>query len=101
MTVDLATDPETLVRRMAEAARAAVDRLAVASTDAKNAALREGAKALRACEADILAANAVDIAEAERQGLSAAMRDRLLLNHGRLEAMAKGLEDIAGLADPV
>jgi glutamate-5-semialdehyde dehydrogenase len=101
MTVDLATDPETLVRRMAQAARAAVDRLAVASTDAKNAALREGAKALRAREADILAANAQDLEEAERQGLSTAMRDRLLLNHARVEAMAKGLEDIAGLADPV
>jgi glutamate-5-semialdehyde dehydrogenase len=101
MTVDLAADSETLVRRMAQAARAAVDRLAVASTDAKNAALREGAKALRACETDILAANALDIEEAERKGLSAAMRDRLMLNHARIEAMAKGLEDIANLADPV
>lgn len=101
MTVDLATDSETLVRRMAQAARAAVDRLAMASTDAKNAALREGAKALRVCATDILAANALDIEEAERKGLSAAMRDRLMLNQARIEAMAKGLEDIANLADPV
>jgi glutamate-5-semialdehyde dehydrogenase len=101
MTVDPAADTEALVRRMAEAARAAVDRLAGASTDAKNAALREGAKSLRAREAGILAANSLDIEDAERQGLSAAMRDRLLLNSARVEAMAKGLEDIAGLADPV
>ena len=101
MTVDIATDPEALVRRMAEAARGAVDCLATASTDAKNAALREGAKMLRARKTDILAANRLDIEEAERQGLSSAMRDRLLLNHDRVEAMAKGLEDIALLADPV
>jgi glutamate-5-semialdehyde dehydrogenase len=101
MTVDLATDPEALVRRMAMAARAAVDRLAIASTDAKNTALREGAANIRAREADILAANGLDIAEAERQGLSTALRDRLLLNRARVEAMAKGLEDIARLADPV
>jgi len=101
MTVDLATDPETLVRRMAAAARAAVDRLAIASTDAKNAALREGAANIRARGADILAANGLDMAEAEQQGLSAALRDRLLLNRTRVEAMAKGLEDIARLADPV
>jgi glutamate-5-semialdehyde dehydrogenase len=101
MTVNLATDPEVLVCQMAEAARAAVDVLANAATDAKNAALRCGAKTIRAHEGDILAANKLDIVEAERQGLTGAMRDRLLLNHGRVEAMAKGLEDIAELADPV
>ncbi|HTI85459.1 MAG TPA: glutamate-5-semialdehyde dehydrogenase [Alphaproteobacteria bacterium] len=100
MTVDLDT-PETLVRRMAEAARAAVDRLAVAKTGTKNAALTGAAKIIRARQADILAANARDIAEAERQGLSSAMRDRLLLNPARVEAMAKGLEDVATLPDPV
>jgi glutamate-5-semialdehyde dehydrogenase len=100
MTVDLDT-PETLVRGMAEAARAAVDRLAIATTEAKNAALTGAAKIIRIRQADILAANARDIAEAERQGLSPAMRDRLLLNPSRVEAMAKGLEDVATLPDPV
>jgi glutamate-5-semialdehyde dehydrogenase len=94
MTVSLATDPEVLVRQMAEAARAAVDILANATTEAKNASLRTGAKNIRAREADILAANKLDIEEAERQGLTGAMRDRLLLNHARVEAMAKGLEDV-------
>jgi glutamate-5-semialdehyde dehydrogenase len=93
--------PEAVVRRMAQAARAAVDRLAVATTAAKNSALTGAAKAIRAHQADILSANARDIAEAERQGLSAAMRDRLLLNAARVEAMAKGLEDVATLPDPV
>ena len=101
MTVDLATDPEAFVRSMAEAARNAVDSLANATTESKNAALRSGAKNIRAREADILAANKLDIEEAERQSLSGSMRDRLLLNHARVEAMAKGLEDIADLTDPV
>ena len=101
MTVSLATDPEVLVRQMAEAARAAVDILANATTEAKNAALRSGAKNIRAHETDILAANKLDIEEAERQGLTGAMSDRLLLNHARVEAMAKGLEDVADLADPI
>jgi glutamate-5-semialdehyde dehydrogenase len=101
MTVELAADPETLVRAMAEAARAASDRLAIASTDAKNAALRAAAKLIREREANILAANKRDIADAERDGLSGAMLDRLLLNPARVAAMAKGLDDVAGLADPV
>jgi glutamate-5-semialdehyde dehydrogenase len=101
MTVSLATDPEVLVRQMAEAARAAIDVLANATTEAKNTALRTGAKNIRAREADILAANKLDIEEAERQGLTGAMRDRLLLNHARVESMAKGLEDVADLTDPI
>ena len=101
MTVSLATDPEALVRQMAEAARAAVDVLANATTEAKNAALRTGAKNIRTHETDILAANKLDIEEAEREGLTGAMRDRLLLNHARVEAMAKGLEDVADLTDPI
>jgi glutamate-5-semialdehyde dehydrogenase len=105
MTVDLDTPgthtPEQVVQRMAEAARAAVDRLAIARTEAKNLALTAAAQTIRARQADILAANARDVAEAERQGLSPAMRDRLLLNPARAEAMAKGLEDVATLPDPV
>jgi glutamate-5-semialdehyde dehydrogenase len=101
MTVGLATDPEALIRRMAEAARAAVDRLAIASTAAKNKALTEGARNLRARESQILDANKRDLDEAEKNGISGALRDRLLLNHSRVEAMAKGLEEVAMLPDPV
>ena len=84
-------------RRAAEAATV----LAVASSEAKNAALRAAAAAVRVDHAAILAANAEDMTAAESAGLSAAMLDRLALDDSRVEAMAKGLEDIAELADPI
>ena len=84
-------------RRAAEAATV----LAVASSEAKNAALRAAAAAVRVDHAAILAANAEDMTAAESAGLSAAMLDRLALDDSRMEAMAKGLEDIAELADPI
>ena len=52
-------------------------------------------------EAEILAANARDLAEAEGEGLAPALRDRLALDGKRLEAIAAGLEAIAALPDPV
>ena len=57
--------------------------------------------ALRAATQDILAANAKDIEAARAAGRPAAFIDRLLLNEARIEAMAKGVEEIAELADPV
>jgi glutamate-5-semialdehyde dehydrogenase len=54
---------------------------------------------LREHAGGIIAANAEDIAAAP--GLSPAFRDRLLLNTARVEAMAKGLEEVAALPDPV
>jgi glutamate-5-semialdehyde dehydrogenase len=59
------------------------------------------ANALRADRAAILEANARDLAEAEKTSLSAAMRDRLMLNEARVEAMAKGLDEVAELPDPI
>ena len=49
----------------------------------------------------ILAANAKDIDAAKKAGMSAALQDRLLLNDARVEAMARGLDDIVALPDPV
>ncbi len=82
-------------------ARAAARKLANAPAEAKNRALAAAARALRERADDILAANALDLAEAEAKGLSAALLDRLALNSQRIEAMARGLEDIAALPDPV
>ncbi len=48
-----------------------------------------------------MAANAKDMAAGRQKGLSPAMLDRLALNDGRIEAMAKGLEEVAALPDPV
>src|SRR3990172_8178917 len=83
------------------AARAAARGAAPASTPAKNAALLAAANALREKTPVILAANAKDIAAAKDAGRAAAFVDRLLLDETRLAAIAKGLDEIAGLADPV
>jgi len=84
-----------------KAARAASRQVAKASTGAKNAALLAMAKAVRERQAELLAANAADVAEAKTNGLEAAMIDRLTLTAKGVESMAQGLEQVAGLADPV
>ncbi|MDO9711931.1 glutamate-5-semialdehyde dehydrogenase [Paracraurococcus lichenis] len=83
----------------ARAARAAAAELARAPRPAKDAALSAAAAALRARSAEILAANQADLAGAP--DLSDAYRDRLTLTPQRIEAMAKGLEEVAELPDPV
>lgn len=90
-----------LMRDLGEAAKEAARILAGASTDDKNAALRAGAAALRRDAEPIKAANALDMAAAEQAGTKGSFLDRLMLDDARIEAMAKGLEDIAGLADPI
>ncbi|MEX2451799.1 MAG: glutamate-5-semialdehyde dehydrogenase [Rhodospirillales bacterium] len=92
---------KTLMRRLGENAKTAARQLAVASVEAKNKALREAAADLRAGRAKIIEENAKDIAWGKDKGLTDAMLDRLMLNDERIEAMAKGLEDIADLPDPV
>ncbi len=82
-------------------ARAAARRLALAPAEQKNKALTEAAKALRTRAAEIIAANAVDVAEAERGGMTPAFVDRLRLDAKRIEGMAAGVELVAGLPDPV
>ncbi len=83
------------------AARAAAEILATTPSESKNAALGAAAQAIRADRAAILAANAKDMAAARRRDLSAALLDRLELDEARIGAMAAGLDDIAGLDDPV
>ncbi|MBS0472653.1 MAG: glutamate-5-semialdehyde dehydrogenase [Proteobacteria bacterium] len=81
------------------AAKAAARALREASTETKNKALDAAAAALRAHAKDILAANAEDLKAAS--DLTPALRDRLMLDGKRIEAMAKGIEDVAALPDPV
>jgi glutamate-5-semialdehyde dehydrogenase len=88
---------EELGRRAQAAARL----LATASTAAKNDALEFCADALGASAAEILAANAEDVARATGSGVSAAAVDRLGLSEARLDQMAAGLRAVAALADPV
>jgi glutamate-5-semialdehyde dehydrogenase len=83
------------------AARAASREMALASTATKNAALCSMAAHLRQQSAAILKANAADLEAAKAGGLASSFIDRLTLTESRIEAMARGLEDIAELPDPV
>ncbi|BBK33697.1 glutamate-5-semialdehyde dehydrogenase [Stella humosa] len=87
--------------RLGRDARAAAARLSTTPAAAKNQALAAAADAIRQARPAILAANAADLEDARRAGLSGAMVDRLLLNDARVEAMARGLEEVAALPDPV
>lgn len=71
------------------------------STQQKNEILLAMAHDIREAAQSIAAENAKDIEAGDKAGLSAAMLDRLLLNAERIEACAKGLEEIAALPDPV
>ena len=86
---------------LGRAGRSAATVLATTSGEQRNAALAAAASALRKRVADITAANAKDMTAAEDRGLSGAMLDRLMLDDGRVEAMASGIETIIGLRDPV
>src|SRR5439155_372969 len=72
-----------------------------ASRAAKDAALRGAAARLRRDDPALLRANADDVARARAAGESAAFVDRLTLTPARIDAMARGLEEIAALPDPV
>ena len=86
---------------LGRAARAAAAELAVVPSPVKDQALRAAAAAIRARKAEIQAANDRDVAAARDRGLAGPMIERLMLNDARIEAMAKGLEDIADFPDPI
>jgi glutamate-5-semialdehyde dehydrogenase len=81
--------------------RAAARILAATTTAAKNDALCFAADALDSGRAEILVANAEDVARAEQSGATPTVVDRLRLDEGRLAEMARGLRTVAALADPV
>lgn len=93
--------PEALVRELALKGRAAQRTLARMSDAAKAAALRKAAQALHDAEAEILSANAQDVAAAEAAGLSDALIDRLRLDHLRLAGVVDAVFAVAALPDPV
>ncbi len=82
-------------------ARMAARELAIAPADAKVEALTFAAKTLRGRMASVLAANAEDLDAAKARGTTDAFLDRLTLDAERVDAIARGLEDIAALPDPV
>jgi glutamate-5-semialdehyde dehydrogenase len=91
----------SMMQELGRNAKVAAKTLSLASTEAKNTALRNAANAIRDRSAEILAANATDMAAAEEKGISAALLDRLELNEDRIGSMVSGLDAIADLPDPV
>lgn len=93
--------PEQEVEMKLRKARQAAPKMARASTQLKNDALRAMASALIERRGYILEANQQDLRLARERKMSKALLDRLLLNEGRIEAMAEGLREVAELPDPV
>ena len=87
--------------KMGKDARSASRTLALSPAKQKTQALEAIAKNIRDHQADILAANAKDIEKAKKNGMSAALVDRLLLDEKRISAIADAVHIIAGLPDPV
>ena len=95
------TDLQIHCRQIADRARRAAIDLAGLSGDRKSAALRAAAAAIRADVAGILDANRRDVEAAPGYGLTPAAIDRLTLDPTRVEAIAAGMEAVAGQPDPI
>ena len=96
-----ATELHDAMTKLGDAARESMRELSCVPADVKNRALREAAKAIRDSTPILAAANVMDMKAAEAKGITGSMLDRLLLTDSRIEAMAKSLEEIAELDDPV
>jgi glutamate-5-semialdehyde dehydrogenase len=90
-----------MMERLGRNAVTAASALALAGTAAKNAALSAAAAAIRAGAAGILEANARDVSAARAAGVTGALLERLALDERRVESMARGIEEVAELADPI
>ncbi len=89
------------LKETGERAKKAKRALAKLTTDEKNSILRGCAKALNENSRDIIKANAIDLENGRSAGLKPSIIDRLILDEGRIAAMADSLEQIATLPDPV
>ncbi|MGN6612176.1 MAG: glutamate-5-semialdehyde dehydrogenase, partial [Angustibacter sp.] len=89
------------VATAARAARAASRRLALLSRADKDAALHAMADALESAAADVVAANAEDLARGRDAGMAQGLLDRLALDEARVHGVAQALRDVAALPDPV
>lgn len=90
-----------LVLDLTRRAKAASERVAELASDVKDAALRLAADRLEAATEAIVRENARDLSAGGENGLSAALLDRLMLDAGRIAAIAQGLREVAALPDPV
>ncbi|MEY4993090.1 MAG: hypothetical protein RIS82_212 [Actinomycetota bacterium] len=84
--------------RLAKGASAA---LGQASTATKNEALRQIAELLPVRADEIIAANAIDLARGQSEGMTESLQDRLRLDHSRIQAIADAVREIIALPDPI
>ncbi|RKX60920.1 MAG: gamma-glutamyl-phosphate reductase, partial [Thermodesulfobacteriota bacterium] len=94
-------DLKELMLKIAKNAKLASQKLVNISTDIKNQVLRRVAQKIREKKEELKKINEKDVNQAIAQGKSKAFIDRLTLNDKVIEGMAKGLEDVAMLPDPV
>ena len=92
---------QTQMQEMGKRARIAARSIATSPKIQRNAALIAMANCIRQAANQILEANRLDLKAAANKDLKVSFMDRLTLNEARVEAMAQGLLEIAGLADPV
>jgi glutamate-5-semialdehyde dehydrogenase len=90
-----------MITEICKKAKAASVEMAKLSTETKNTALCRMANALEADADKILAANKADVEAAKAKGLKSALLDRLALDQPKIQAMARGLREVSGLADPI
>ncbi len=99
--MDIPDEDARYIEQIGKNAKAASLKLRMASTEKKNRALANLIGLLESHRAEIRAANALDVENAEVNGLSAAMIDRLIISEKTIASMIQSLEDIIGLKDPV
>lgn len=90
-----------MLEQIGQRAKAAEPVLRTLSTQAKNGLLVKAAEQLVADSAKILEANAIDMENGEKAGMSSGLLDRLKLTEERIAGMAEGLTQLAGLDDPI
>ena len=90
-----------MMQEIGQRARVASRAMARASSEQKNQALLQIAKAIRESAAEILRVNALDVGQAKDNGQDAAFIDRLTMTSKTIESMALGLEQIVSLVDPI
>ena len=98
---DAGLNLDALMAAMGRDARAGTEALRLATAETRTAAIAGMARALRTHAAEILAADAEDQAAGRAAGLNAAMLDRLALDAHRVQAIARGLDEVAAIPDPV
>ncbi|MFZ8765933.1 glutamate-5-semialdehyde dehydrogenase [Enterococcus diestrammenae] len=87
--------------QLGQQAQTAAHKLALLDTQRKNSLLLEMAAALETATPEILAANAKDLAQAQDNGISETMQDRLRLTEARIMDMAQGIREVSQLPDPI